>query len=119
MTPTPDADERRRLLALGCEAFEQGAFFEAHERWEDAWRASSGAERAVFHALVQLAVAFHKLDEGRTHVALRFFDKALAKLPMGESPIVGVDVAHLRRDASAARDALAAGKRPTMRIHRV
>ena len=44
--------------------FNQGAFFEAHEDWEDLWHAADGAERLWLQGLIQWAAAFVHFERG-------------------------------------------------------
>ncbi|MBC7171883.1 MAG: DUF309 domain-containing protein, partial [Polyangiaceae bacterium] len=46
-----DALDRRRRMRLGCDAFNRGAFFEAHEVWESVWVATDGPGRASIQGL--------------------------------------------------------------------
>src|SRR5215211_6327547 len=84
-----------RLLA-GAQLFDRGAYFEAHEEWEDDWRESSGDRRALLHGLILLAAALHHRKRGNGRGAERLLARsraALARLP----PICErVDVATLR-----------------------
>ena len=47
-------------LARGRALFNSGLYFEAHEAWEDAWRAETGAVRRTLHGLIQVAAGLHK-----------------------------------------------------------
>lgn len=52
-------------FSRGAAAFNAGAFFEAHEAWEDAWRPMPrGPERDFVQGLIQLAVAALKKIQG-------------------------------------------------------
>jgi uncharacterized protein len=71
-------------FARGALLFDAGAFFEAHEAWEERWRvATDEAERRFFQGLIQIAAAFHKLLVMRPRSpegARRLLEKGLAKL---------------------------------------
>lgn len=68
----------------GIEAFNHGRFFEAHEHWEEVWRAAAPTERAHYRALIQLAAACVKLEHGDLAPAHRLLVSALEGL--GDAP---------------------------------
>lgn len=81
---TLDAEPRYRD---GVERFNRGAFFEAHEVWEDVWRASASDDaRRFLQALIQIAAAYHhiqrgdRLHRGSLRGASRLFHAALGRL---------------------------------------
>jgi hypothetical protein len=71
-----DAFERGAVL------FDSGAFFEAHEMWEERWRVETDPmSRLYLQGLIQIAAAFHKLlAAGSPDSASRLLAKGLAKL---------------------------------------
>ncbi len=66
----------------GSTLFDEGAFFAAHEAWEQAWHAETDATRRRFlQGLIQLAAAFHKLFVMQSAAgASRLLAKGTAKL---------------------------------------
>lgn len=48
-------------VARGVALFDRGAYFEAHEAWEEHWGAGAKAERDLVKGLIKVAVAFHHL----------------------------------------------------------
>ena len=66
----------------GASLFDRGAFFEAHEAWEERWRVTPDAQERLFlQGLIQVAAALHKLlVMGSPGPAARLFARALAKL---------------------------------------
>ncbi len=71
----------RRALAEGCRHFHAGRYFEAHEVWEDAWRAERGDVRLLLQGLIQVAAGFHKgLVQGRPAGMVRLLAAGLARL---------------------------------------
>jgi uncharacterized protein len=84
-----------RLLA-GARLFDHGAYFEAHEEWEDEWRVSSGDRRALLHGLILLAAALHHRKRGNTRGAERLLARSRATLASLPSICEGVDLAALR-----------------------
>lgn len=49
-------------VAEGVRLFNAGAFFEAHEAWEDHWGRGGPEERAATLGLIKAAVALHHLE---------------------------------------------------------
>jgi hypothetical protein len=72
----------RDAVARGAVLFDAGAFFRAHEVWEEHWRVETDETRRRFlQGLIQIAAAFHKLFvTGSADSALRLLTKGLAKL---------------------------------------
>jgi predicted metal-dependent hydrolase len=84
-------------IEAGRTAFNRGAYFEAHERWEDAWRALAGAERLFVQGLIQLAAGLHHLQQRRPAPAAELLRKGLEKIQRG----VPAPLAHLQVTALA------------------
>ena len=99
----------------GARLFDAGAFFEAHEAWEDEWRVvANGTERLFLQGLIQIAAALHKLlvMEGPEAAASRLFARGLAKLSACPADLThegGFDLASFRAAIHVCTDALAAG----------
>jgi uncharacterized protein len=95
----------------GARLFDEGAFFEAHEVWEDLWRAETdAARRSWLQGLIQVAAAFHKLlVVGSAEAALRLFAKGLAKLEAHPANVVGLEMAAFYDGVRACAGDLAAG----------
>lgn len=55
--------ERRRLFRLGIDLFNRGAFFAAHEAWEEIWRSTAPEPRTLFQGIIQVAAAMHQLRD--------------------------------------------------------
>ncbi|HVY47044.1 MAG TPA: DUF309 domain-containing protein [Minicystis sp.] len=108
MLPVSDVETdpaRARRMHHGLAEFERGRFFEAHERWEDAWRSASEPVRTWIQGLIQLAAAFHKLRAGALAPAARLASRAAEKLDGSARALDGIDLlaAHaLARDVAAA-----------------
>ncbi|MFW5920969.1 MAG: DUF309 domain-containing protein [Polyangiales bacterium] len=114
--------DRRDEWERGLLAYREGRFFDAHEHWEELWRALATADdqeqrRRLLQALVQLAAALHKLRSGiRPGGAPALLDKAAEKLARIREPSFGVDPARLlpqvRRLREQARRVLASDASP-------
>lgn len=86
-------------LNRGLALWHEGRFFEAHERWEDAWRIETGPERTVLQVLIQLAASMIKRGEGNTRGAALGLEKARDNLlrALGEArSVLGLDLIELR-----------------------
>jgi hypothetical protein len=70
----------RAHLERGLDLFNRRRFFEAHEAWEDGWRAETGEPRRLLHGLIQVAAAFVKLQRGEPAGTVTLLDKGLPKL---------------------------------------
>lgn len=71
-------------VIVGLRLFNAGAFFEAHEAWEDHWGKGAPEERAATLGLIKAAVALHHLE---------------AQNPAGFAWQAGEAVKHLRAQA--------------------
>jgi predicted metal-dependent hydrolase len=85
----PRCYERGLALARG------GAFFEAHEAFEEAWRACAESERDFFQGLVHVVVSAYQRDRGKTVAQERQRVKALRRLAAFAPVHRGLDVALL------------------------
>jgi hypothetical protein len=77
---------------LGLELARDGRFFEAHEAFEDAWRACRPAERDFFQGLVHVVVSSYQAGRGRPVAAERQRVKALRRLAAFAPAHRGLDV---------------------------
>jgi predicted metal-dependent hydrolase len=83
--------EYQRGLALG----RAGAYFEAHEAFESAWRNCEGAERDFFQGLVHVVVSSYQRGRGRPVAEESQRHKALRRLASFTPHHRGLDVAAL------------------------
>jgi predicted metal-dependent hydrolase len=81
----------KRGLALA----RSGAFFEAHEAFEEAWRACAADERDFFQGLVHVVVSAYQETRGRPVARERQRVKALNRLAGYAPAHRGLDVSHL------------------------
>ncbi len=100
LDPSSPADRGR--FDRGVELFNAGAYYDAHEDWEDLWHEAEGAERLWIQGLIQIAAAF-------VHWARGFHASGFAKLlSTAEEKLAGyagrtwgLDEPRLRRDLAA------------------
>ncbi len=94
--PSPDF---QTSLEQGHSHFTAGRFFQAHEAWEDGWRATQGTEKQLLQVLVLWATAFHHREKDNRAGSLSVMARALERLsapPIAAAPF----------DTEALRDAL-------------
>ncbi len=108
----PSADS---AFLRGARLFDRGAFFEAHEAWEDRWRVETDdTTRRFLQGLIQVAAALHKLlVMSSPEAASRLFTRALAKLDACPADLTregGFDLVAFRVAIHACAGALAAGR---------
>ncbi len=95
----------------GTHLFDRGAFFEAHEAWEERWLVETDASaRQFFQGLIQVAAGFHKLRAvGDRASAARLLARGLAKLEACPDGIEGRSLGPFCEGVRAWRDALGGG----------
>ena len=89
--PSTVAAAYKRGLALA----RSGAFFDAHEAFEEAWRACGAEERDFFQGLVHVVVSAYQRTRGRPVAEERQRVKALRRLAAYTPGHRGLDVAVL------------------------
>jgi predicted metal-dependent hydrolase len=87
------ADTARVAEALALVSGGQG--FEAHEVFEELWRAAAPAERDLYQGLVHVAVATYQDGRGNAVGRTRQLEKALRRLAPYAPSYEGIDVAVL------------------------
>ena len=94
--PAFSPEERRRLFREGLDLFNRGAFYEAHEVWEDIWRSTTPEPKDLFQGLIQVAAALHQFrDLKRIDGPRRTFEKARRRLEPFAPVACGLDIAGL------------------------
>jgi predicted metal-dependent hydrolase len=108
-------------FARGARLFDAGAFFEAHEAWEEQWRVEPNLEaKRALQGLIQIAAGFHKLFVvGDRAAAARLLAKALAKLDAGDEGIAGVSIDGFREEVRGFARALESGEERIARMPRM
>jgi predicted metal-dependent hydrolase len=96
-------------LGAGLELIRAGAYFEAHEELEDAWRAAPDGERDFLQGLVHVTVAWYQAGRGNRPGCERQLEKAARRLGAYVPAHRGVDVAAVLAQVEAARRLVAAG----------
>jgi predicted metal-dependent hydrolase len=83
---------RTEAIAAFLTAFNEGAFFEAHEILEAFWVSYRGDDRDFYRGLIQAAVALHHSGTGNTTGAASVGARARRNIEPYAPRYVGVDV---------------------------
>ena len=90
--PTPDPSTVTASYKQGLSLARAGAFFEAHEAFEEAWRACEPRERDFFQGLVHVVVSAYQETRGRPVARERQRVKAVTRLAAYSPAHRGLDV---------------------------
>ncbi|RME46951.1 MAG: DUF309 domain-containing protein [Deltaproteobacteria bacterium] len=106
------------LFFTGVERFNGGAFLEAHELWEDLWRASSAPSRDFLQGLVQISAGFVHAQRGNRKGAISLCAKGLHRLAPYPGCFWRIDLDALRREVAQWRETfrLATGEEGERRL---
>ena len=96
-------------LRRGLKQMRTGQFFEAHESFEDAWRAAEPAEKDFFQGLVHVTVAWYQAGRGNRTGCERQLAKAQRRLAAFVPEHRGVDVATVLQSVGEAAEIVAGG----------
>jgi predicted metal-dependent hydrolase len=96
-------------LRRGLDQVRTGLYFEAHESFEDAWRAADPAEKDFFQGLVHVTVAWYQARRGNRPGCERQLAKAQRRLAAFVPEHRGVDVAAVLLSVGEAADIVAGG----------
>jgi hypothetical protein len=94
----------------GATLFNAREYFDAHEVWEDAWRAAPAEEKKFLQGLIQIAVALHHHSHGNIEGARSLLARAQRNLSSYPDSFAGLNLAAVRREITACEQALAAGR---------
>jgi uncharacterized protein len=91
----------------GVEHFNCGEFFEAHEVWEDVWRAADSPEEKRFvQGLIQVAVALHHHSTGNHVGAESLLRRATRNLAGYPPSYASIDLSLLSQSLAGWLEAL-------------
>jgi uncharacterized protein len=96
-------------LDSGLELIRRGAYFEAHEELEEAWRAASPEERDFYQGLVHVTVAWYQAGRGNRVGCERQLAKAGRRLGPFAQKHRGVDVDSILHQVEEASRIVASG----------
>ena len=81
------------LLEEGCILFNSGKYYEAHEVWEDLWRATpEPGLKACYQGLIQAAVGLHHLSRQNLVGARSQLGKSIRNLQTATSRPSHLDI---------------------------
>ena len=104
-------EEQKNLFIEGCELFDEGKFWHAHESWEDLWKSLKPLDKPIetdaVQGIIQIAALMYNYERKKIRGVVNMASKLLTRLSGVKHGIWGVDVAGLRvslipfiRDAS-------------------
>ena len=93
----------------GLELFNAREYFDAHEVWEDIWRAAPVEEKKFLQGLIQVAVALHHHGRGNLEGARSLLGRAQRNLSEYPDTYSGVNLAAVRAAIIQGQQALSAG----------
>ncbi len=99
----------RAAFQHGIELFNQGKFFDAHEVWEDVWRAAPAEEKKFLQGLIQVAVALHHDSRGNLEGAQSLLQRAARNLSDYLDSFAGLDLGGIRAAVTGCQDSLRSG----------
>jgi predicted metal-dependent hydrolase len=97
------------VLAIeGLNYFNQGDYFEAHEKLEDAWNEDQSVGRELYRAILQVAVAYLQIERGNYNGAVKMFLRLRQWINPLPKRCRGVNIEQLRATAREVYDRLIA-----------
>lgn len=108
-----DADGLTSLLDRAAALANHGLFFEVHELLEPAWFRAAEPVRTALQGLIQIAVAFHHLENGNHEGARSLLVEGVAKVG-GTGAALPLDTAGWLGESRATLATLVAGGRPAV-----
>jgi hypothetical protein len=102
----------------GAKLFDAGAFWEAHEAWENRWRVESDDQtRRTLQGLIQIAAGFHKwIVMGAPESAVRLLEKGGAKI---DSPPAELSLAEFRLQVEACGREIESGAAQPLKMPKI
>jgi len=80
------------LLDQGIDLFNRRYFFEAHDVWEEIWKAERGPLRNFFKGLIHLAGGFHHFQNGNYRGSVALFTSGIGYLRPYAPAQMGIDL---------------------------
>lgn len=102
-----DASVFQRGIAL----FNAGEYFDAHEVWEEVWRAAPAEQKRFLQGVIQVAVALHHHSRGNFEGARSLLARAQRNLSEYPDSYEGVDLSAARAAIAHCEHALHTGAR--------
>src|SRR5262249_26309901 len=105
IVPAPPYDPR---YLAGLRLYHLGRYWDSHEEWEAIWRESTGPERHFYQGLIQLDAAAIHTQRGHWGGVVNLLARSLGHLEQCPDHLLGMDVARLRGQLGAYREAILA-----------
>jgi len=96
-------------LGEGLRCYRAQKFFAAHEHWELVWLGSKEPEKTFLQGLIQVAAAFHHLQQGNLRGTRSLLHRARLRLERYPDHFGGIDVSSLRKEIGEWLQVLEAG----------
>ena len=94
------------LAREGIAQFNAGHYYQQHDLFEELWVKTSGSERDLYRAILQIGVAYYHIERGNWRGAYKMLLRSQQWLHWLPAVCQGVDVAALQRDSRALQAAL-------------
>ncbi|MFM8525780.1 MAG: DUF309 domain-containing protein [Cyanobacteriota bacterium] len=98
---------------MAVDLFNQRAWYQAHDAFEELWQETIGPDRPLLQALVQIAVAHVHLERDNQRGATVLLGEALGRLVPCDNEALGLDLKALRTCISNRLRMLQQGDDPT------
>ena len=85
-------DLERKLYYDGIQLFNEAAFFEAHEVWEDIWHVAYGLKHDFYQGMIQCAVALEHYRRSNPRGVLSLYQSYRPKFKELPPMFMGLDV---------------------------
>ena len=96
------------------ELFNSGAWYEAHDAFEEIWHEQIDPERKLIQAFVQIAVAHVHLERGNLRGATILLGEGIGRLKPSLPNALGLDLTALNKAAVDRLTALQSGNDPEL-----
>jgi Xaa-Pro aminopeptidase/predicted metal-dependent hydrolase len=91
-----NTDRIQNMIRKGFSEFNEGSYYEAHEYFEAAWRATPDPMREFYRALLQVSGGFFRLSQEKPDAARKFFARAVYWLNQFPAQHQGYNITLLR-----------------------
>ncbi|HLX60854.1 MAG TPA: DUF309 domain-containing protein [Planctomycetota bacterium] len=92
LPPDPDQWQISTPYLRGIELFNSGAYWEAHEAWEEIWLDADGIQSEFLQGLIQCAAALLKYTRNEADPARRLYGTATRRLALCPDSYMGLNV---------------------------
>jgi predicted metal-dependent hydrolase len=97
------AEQPPELLLQGIALFNNGDYFECHEAIEYAWINEPEPVRIMYQGILQIGVACYHIKNKNWRGSMKLLERGMPKMERFAPVCMGIDLAHLLRDAEALR----------------